>query len=261
VNIRKIDKLFIYEEKEEIENNKEGNILFNYNCSDREIFHSHGFSLQHSATRENVFAKPYYNFQNVSPVTDYIERKSWEYPLSFIGQGCWNGTVRRFFLNKLVGMMFSKGYNNFPDWKIKIMKKHFFELKEEDRLINNDKLKYEETMINSKFTLCPRGYGLTSVRFFEALSVNSIPVYIGDKEAKLPLDWIIDWDKAIFRINVEEIIDGSFWDKINNILSLSINETNKRRRYIYEIYWKYFCPNNESVHDNLVEERIKELFK
>lgn len=37
---------------------------------------------------------------------------------------------------------------------------------------------YAELMQNSIFTLCPRGYGITSFRLYEALKCGSIPVYI-----------------------------------------------------------------------------------
>lgn len=42
-------------------------------------------------------------------------------------------------------------------------------------------LEYFRTMQNSVFTLCPRGYGKTSFRLYEAIAAGSIPVYISDE--------------------------------------------------------------------------------
>lgn len=45
--------------------------------------------------------------------------------------------------------------------------------------------KYVEMIRRSYFTICPRGYGKTSFRMYEAIQLGTIPVYISD-EAWLP---------------------------------------------------------------------------
>lgn len=45
--------------------------------------------------------------------------------------------------------------------------------------------KYVNTIRRSYFTICPRGYGKTSFRMYEAIQLGTIPVYISD-EAWLP---------------------------------------------------------------------------
>ena len=45
----------------------------------------------------------------------------------------------------------------------------------------------------SRFTLCPRGYGATSYRLYEAMKLGSIPVYISDKHL-LPWSDKLDWN-------------------------------------------------------------------
>lgn len=42
---------------------------------------------------------------------------------------------------------------------------------------------YAEILANSQYTLCPRGYGITSFRLIEALQYGSVPVYISDEFA------------------------------------------------------------------------------
>jgi hypothetical protein len=42
---------------------------------------------------------------------------------------------------------------------------------------------YAEILASSLYTLCPRGYGITSFRLIEALQYHSVPVYISDEFA------------------------------------------------------------------------------
>jgi hypothetical protein len=49
---------------------------------------------------------------------------------------------------------------------------------------------FEEVTEQSYFTLCPRGYGKTSYRFYEALQLGSIPIYISDEH------WLPFFDKS-----------------------------------------------------------------
>lgn len=63
----------------------------------------------------------------------------------------------------------------------------------------------------SIFSLCPRGYGASSFRFYEALQLGSVPVFIYDKPW-FPYEDYIDWD--LFSIRVHE----SNIDKIPDIL-------------------------------------------
>jgi hypothetical protein len=58
-----------------------------------------------------------------------------------------------------------------------------------------------EALNDSVFILAPRGNGLTSIRFFEAMAFGRIPILIAD-DAKLPLMNKIDYDR--FSIRVKE---------------------------------------------------------
>jgi hypothetical protein len=51
----------------------------------------------------------------------------------------------------------------------------------------------------SRFVLCPRGRGLNSRRFFEALSHGRVPILYANA-AKLPLEGRIRWEDFIVRV-------------------------------------------------------------
>lgn len=56
----------------------------------------------------------------------------------------------------------------------------------------------------SEFTLCPRGYGLQSFRFYESIQLNSIPIFVYNQEW-FPFSDIIDWDSFCIRIHEKDI--------------------------------------------------------
>ena len=86
----------------------------------------------------------------------------------------------------------------------------------------------------SKFTLCPRGFGPTSWRLYEAMQLNSVPVYIYD-EPHLPYTDKIDWRSICVMIHVNDI------DNIDNVLkSISEDEYCKMLARIREIYSEFF---------------------
>lgn len=91
---------------------------------------------------------------------------------------------------------------------------------------------YFDLMDNSKFILCPRGAGLSSIRFFESISLGRIPVVIGN-EAKIPLSDHIDWDSLIVRVK------DSLEDLDEKIMSADIR-SGEKLRYVWGKYFKNF---------------------
>ena len=76
-----------------------------------------------------------------------------------------------------------------------------------DQHIETRRKTYAETILRSKFILCPRGAGVTSFRLYEAIQAGRVPVVLGD-------DWVPpegpDWGSFILRvpeINVGNVID------------------------------------------------------
>jgi hypothetical protein len=53
---------------------------------------------------------------------------------------------------------------------------------------------FEDVTAQSYFSLCPRGYGKTSFRMYEAMEMCSVPVYISD-EHWVPFYNKLDWSK------------------------------------------------------------------
>ena len=62
-----------------------------------------------------------------------------------------------------------------------------------------------EKTSRSVLCLCPRGYGPTSFRFFEALDLGSVPIYIWENVEWLPFRDLIDYSKLAISINVSEL--------------------------------------------------------
>src|SRR5262249_4774486 len=58
---------------------------------------------------------------------------------------------------------------------------------------------YHRHLGRTRFILCPRGRGLNSRRFFEAIAWGRIPVLYSDA-ARLPLEHLIDYDAFTVRV-------------------------------------------------------------
>lgn len=61
-----------------------------------------------------------------------------------------------------------------------------------------DTATFVDAMARSHFALCPRGYGPTSYRLFEAMQFGTVPVYISD-EFILPMQDELEWSSFCFR--------------------------------------------------------------
>jgi hypothetical protein len=63
---------------------------------------------------------------------------------------------------------------------------------------------YKKNMLNAYFALCPRGYGPTTFRLYEALQMKLIPIYISD-EFWLPYKDLINWNKIAVLVKEDGI--------------------------------------------------------
>jgi hypothetical protein len=99
----------------------------------------------------------------------------------------------------------------------------------------------------SKFTLCPKGSGLSSYRFFECMFLGSVPVLIAD-QVILPYNEILDYDKMIVRIPESKVNDFEY---INNKL-LEIDYEQMCKNIIENI--KYFRLDGiqEFIHNKIL---------
>lgn len=102
--------------------------------------------------------------------------------------------------------------------------------------------------INSKFLLCPRGYGLNSFRLYEAMQLGCIPVIITD-EFYLPWSDELDWKEFSVLIHSDQI------SNIENILlSYSDDQIKDMKNKIKTIYGEYFTL--DGMYDNIIK-RLK----
>lgn len=113
-----------------------------------------------------------------------------------------------------------------PDCVIKERRDwHFYQSSAEQEI---EKQEYQEILARSRFSLCPRGTGASTLRFWESLQAGAIPVLLSD-QMTLPEE--IDWDACIVRIPEEDV------SKIDCILSeISLEQEQAMRAKCLEIF-------------------------
>jgi GR25 family glycosyltransferase involved in LPS biosynthesis len=114
------------------------------------------------------------------------------------------------------------------------------------------------TTKRSKYTLCPRGYGPTSWRLYEAMQLGSVPVYIYD-EPYLPYKANIDWQKICVMIHINDI--QNIDEILKSIPDHVYNEMITNIQKIYPLYFnlEYMCEfilNHLKTTDNLQNKNI-----
>ena len=92
-----------------------------------------------------------------------------------------------------------KSYAPRPGFYIKGKLKFHFELSNlrETAAVAN----YRDVMARSRFSVCPRGFGPGTIRFWESLSYGAIPVLICDGSL-LPAIW--NWSDTVIKISEKE---------------------------------------------------------
>jgi hypothetical protein len=127
------------------------------------------------------------------------------------------------------------GKTSGPNDKTGVRSKMISALPKEYFYGNGNLEKFIEITKRSVFTLCPRGYGRTSFRLYEALALGSIPVYIWDDVEWLPYKNELDWDEFAISINIKDI------DKLPNVLKSHTPEMLlAKQKKIKEICEEYF---------------------
>jgi hypothetical protein len=93
---------------------------------------------------------------------------------------------------------------------------------------------FVDLLHRSQFALCPRGYGRTSFRLYEAMQLGAVPVYIYD-EPWLPWADSIDWREFCVLVPAERV------DALHNLLSsLTDQDIERMRRRGRELLVDYF---------------------
>jgi hypothetical protein len=162
---------------------------------------------------------PYQYLEQISlnPYVEYNPNKIFEkkHLFSFMGASRTYPIVRE----KIIQLF--QGDKNIQDTK----NSNSWELNEIDRDLYFRN--YAQTLVQSKFILCPRGIGPSSYRHFESMKLGIAPVIISD-------EWIeiegIDWKSCSIRIKEKDV------SEIYNILASRENEylelgVNARKNY------------------------------
>jgi len=107
---------------------------------------------------------------------------------------------------------------------------------------------FKQIAQRSIFSLCPRGYGATSYRLYEAIQLGSIPVYVSDKHL-LPWSDEIEW---------EEFCVVAKPNQIEDVLSMTLGLTSKKVKLMQSnlenIWTKHFSIEATCKH---IEKRVK----
>lgn len=100
---------------------------------------------------------------------------------------------------------------------------------------NSGHKEYKNLLDRSIFSLCPRGYGYTSFRIFEAIRCESIPIFIWEDKYVLPYQDIIDWKEISILIHSKDL------HKLPKILdNFTDKQIKEMREKIREYIPKYF---------------------
>lgn len=104
---------------------------------------------------------------------------------------------------------------------------------------------YRDIMCRSVFALCPRGYGRTSFRLYEAIQLGAIPIYIGAPPIYvrdsfpcwLPFRDALAWEEFSIRYSYDELgIIKNHWGE-HTFKARQIAAMQKRLREVYEQYF------------------------
>jgi hypothetical protein len=91
-----------------------------------------------------------------------------------------------------------------------------------------------DVMCRSTFALCPRGYGKTSFRLYEAMQLGCIPVYLYD-EPWLPYADLLDWREFAVLVHEQQA------PRLHDILAgYTDRQIDAMRRRIAELVPEYF---------------------
>jgi hypothetical protein len=91
-----------------------------------------------------------------------------------------------------------------------------------------------ESSLKSKFVLCPRGYGASSFRLYEAMQLDAVPVYISDR-FWLPWQHELNWNEFCIFITEDNI------PEIHSILkSIDDKLYSSMKNKMKEVYENYF---------------------
>ena len=109
---------------------------------------------------------------------------------------------------------------------------------------------FKNLMEKSYFSLCPRGYGVTSYRLFESFQFSTVPVYISEeKDYYLPFEDIIDWEKLCVLQDINSI----------KHLPKRLNDIINSGKYKSMLEYGAYCNNNFFNYDFITKYIIEKI--
>jgi hypothetical protein len=97
------------------------------------------------------------------------------------------------------------------------------------------RLQFIKNVLESDYTLCMRGSGNWSIRFYETLSMGRIPLYV-NTDGILPYDFNIDWKDYIIIVEPHELphIDEKVADFHSSITADEFIDRQRACRKLWE---------------------------
>ncbi|HFG0576608.1 TPA: exostosin family protein [Flavobacterium psychrophilum] len=96
--------------------------------------------------------------------------------------------------------------------------------------------RFKNNILNSHFTICNRGMGNFSIRFYQVLSLGRIPVLL-DTDMVFPFDKKINWDSYIIKAKTETQLTqkiNNWWTQKNET---DVIEVQQKYRQLFEDYF------------------------
>ncbi len=97
---------------------------------------------------------------------------------------------------------------------------------------------YVQKMLQSKIALCPRGYGGSSFRLFEAMQLGIAPFLIGDIDTR-PFKNYINWNKISFYLSSADDLN----DMLDSLAGADTTQTGEQAAKIWrqELSYQRWC--------------------
>jgi len=100
---------------------------------------------------------------------------------------------------------------------------------------------WDKNMCMSNFTLCPRGWGETSYRLYEAIQLGSIPIYVWRDEKVLPFTEFLNWEEFAIIAHIDDVERGMLLKHVSSapLLSMQQRLLHVKQFFTYEFVLHY----------------------
>lgn len=179
----------------------------------------------HATTKDNFKAIPHISKFDGQELDLNKER---EIKYCFIG-ATWTHVSRAYLFHL---------FSQHKDFYLRDTGKWHFEKTNQD--IINYEVNFSSILQKTKFSLCPRGTGPSTIRIWDSLALGCVPVLFG-KDLKMPLSQKVNWDEVCIFVDQSRIAT----------LHMNIKEECFKEKQIkgLEVFKKYF--NIRNIHKSI----------